>query len=155
MKRYTRIVWITNVAAIILSYFFHQTIYFSVVLFLAIIPACGCFIWKVRNKEFDSWNQFIKGVPKVIIWVTVLSCLYTFFNFFIHMAITGGGSPEIVDGVYYLWNHGPVRPITEAEYISLRLAEARLFTGHPLAFSAIPMAYFSSERNAALSTINE
>lgn len=71
-----------------------------------------------------------------------MSFLYTIFNFLANVYILRDGSVKFENGMYYLWDHRFVREITREEYRNLKIAETRLFIGHVLAFSAIPMVFF-------------
>lgn len=62
------------------------------------------------------------------------------------MILLGEDGPHIENGVYCLWNHGFIREITAAEYEALLKVEARMFFGHMLAFTGMPVAFFSARK---------
>jgi hypothetical protein len=138
------IIWSVNIVLILLSYLSHEVILFMPILFVITLIPFGYFAIKMRRKQFFDWNSFLYKISKPMKVAVVLSIAYTAINLVINFYLLREGGPQIVDGVYCIWNHGLIREITEAEYIKLQYAEARLFTGQLLVFSAIPMAYFSS-----------
>ena len=65
----------------------------------------------------------------------VLFVLYGCFNFlFTDMVLLNGGSPEIVNGNYSIGSHGFFTTISREEFLKYRVYEARLHSGHWMAF---------------------
>ncbi len=112
-----------------------------VAVFIAFAPFAIC-ISSDRTKE----NPF-RGITQYVPWkasaIGVLLFIYILVNFFVFVAKSDGGVPDIQEGVYVLQNHGKLlRNISEAEYIAYKSNGLRGFSGHWLFFLYIPMVYF-------------
>lgn len=154
-------VYIINLLAILLSCLFPAGIPFFVILFpVSLIPFALC-IFELRHSIGITWGKaarssrqkpnqescplslVLRSIPKGIKIVVLLSLLYVFISFFVNGAILAGGAPKVVNGIPFQNNHGKLSVITWQEYHKLKRAESRVFTGHVLAFTAIPFACFS------------
>lgn len=144
--QYSHLVWCVNAVLIILSYFVNGLAYASVFLFIAAGISFGAMIILEKKENFglDRILKYSTTRSKVI---ALMSIIYTFVNFFICMIPLLEGGPHIDNGVYCLWNHGFIREITKEEYDALMIVEGRLFTGHFLVFSALPLVFFSARKN--------
>ena len=149
---FSLIIWCVNIVLILLSYLIYQVIIFMPVIFVVTIIPFGYFAIKMRRKQAFEWNPFLYNIPRAIKIAVALSIAYTAINFAFNFYLLREGGPQIIDGVYCLWNHEFIREITKEEYTKLQYAEARLFTGQLLIFSAIPMAYFSSSLDSEPAT---
>jgi hypothetical protein len=77
-----------------------------------------------------SWS-----LDQVLVLGFVLFVFYGCFNFlFTDMILLRGGSPEIVNGHYAIGSHGFLTPITKEEFLKYKVYEARLHSGHWMAF---------------------
>ena len=142
------LIWLINVVFAVLAYFWSPAIGAFWVLFPAV------FIFFVVMIRFSRKNS----VGPEQIWensaawakgIAIGSILYAAVNFAVCMTILGEGGPHIENGVYCLWNHGFIREITAAEYEAMLKVEARMFLGHILAFTGMPVAFFSARKNLA------
>lgn len=139
---YSVILWAASIICIITSYF-RPLMGLLVIFFPAIFVEWGMFVLKLKRHSCRLPDHLLHQTPKIGLVLAGAAVLYTLFNFLINMMILAEGGPEIQDGVYCLWNHGFVREISYQEYVRLQFAEARLFSGHLLLFSTLPMVYFS------------
>src|SRR5438876_1987140 len=72
---------------------------------------------------------------KVLALCFVLFMVYAAFNFgFTGIVLLHNASPAIVDGHYAFGSHGMFRPISKEEYMKYMVYEARLHSGHWMAF---------------------
>lgn len=93
---------------------------------------------------FEVFKKLIPGInPAAVILINMLF-LYVFINFFLCLRGLAGGAPEIADGAYILNNHGTVTSITREEYVSASFTQLRMFSGHWILFSFLPMLSFRS-----------
>ncbi|MCL2294985.1 MAG: hypothetical protein FWC36_09000 [Spirochaetes bacterium] len=81
-------------------------------------------------------NNFIYAIIGIVF-------LYAFINFFATLFLhVINGVPEIIDGKYVLNRKGEITEITQAEYFMQKFHVLRLYSGHWILFSIIPMIYF-------------
>lgn len=94
-------------------------------------------VWGLRKLfrgEIDP-----KNTPELFKWLSVpgkiAGILLIVFGFYVMLSWDGTG--KLVDGAYYLVNHGTlVREITQKEYLFLLRSESRLFLGYGIAGGA-------------------
>jgi phosphoglycerol transferase MdoB-like AlkP superfamily enzyme len=79
--------------------------------------------------------------------IILVSCIgifaaYAIFNLlYTGMVLNHDATPRIVDGQYVLYSHGGVsKPLTAAEFIKHQIYEARMHSGHWMAFYLIAAA---------------
>ena len=149
MFEYSLLVWIVNAALALVSYFWCPPEGVLVAMFPAIFIAFGMML-RFSRKDGIGPAQVWKDSATWAKVIAIVSILYTAVNFPLCMTLLGEGGPHIEDGVYCLWNHGFIREITVLEYEALRKVEFRMFFGHMLAFSAVPVAFFSARKNICL-----
>ena len=144
--QYACLVWLINMIFVILSYFIPGLIHIHPVLLVAIFVSFAMMIvtWKKEQIQFAQILEFSKTW---VIAIAIVSILYGFVNFFVCLYLLREGGPHIDNGIYCLWNHGFIREITKAEYEALLKVEGRMFTGHSLIFSALPVVFFSAHTN--------
>ena len=147
MFQYSCLLWLVNAVLVILSYFVAGLINTALILFPAAFVSFGMMIF-LRGKEQVDFLQTWKNSATWSKVITIISVIYTFVNFIICIFLLRDGGPHIDNGMYCLWNHGFVREITEEEYNALLIVEGRLFIGHILFLSAIPVMFFSGRKNA-------
>ena len=145
MFEFSFLIWLVNVVFAALAYVWSPAIGAFVVLFPTV------FIFFVVMTRFSRKNS----ISPAQIWensaawtrgIAISSILYAAVNFAVCMTMLGEGGPHIENGIYCLWNHGFIREITAAEYEALRKVEARMFLGHILAFTGMPVAFFSARK---------
>lgn len=142
------IIWLANAIILILSYFLPGLFSYCMVLAPFIFIEIALTFYLCKKNGMD--NSIIQNeTPMFFVIVLCISFAYTVLNSIAFMILLGEGGPEIVDGVYCLYNHGFVREISEAEYLFLSRAETCLVAGLLLTFSAAPICIFSAvvERN--------
>ena len=150
MKKYlykaSSIIFVLNIVAVILSYFWIHSDLIIQPMILATMISFGMFVLDNHSDtKSDLWDIIYVGGSIHVIIIALICILYFFVSFMISFAILHEGGPEIVDGIYYLSNHGSiVHQISESEYYKLLLAERRLFSAALLPFSSIALAYWSS-----------
>lgn len=146
---YSIILWTATLSFTVLVSFFYTDVtpIILILLIIATFPAYGATIYsykKMNTGKNDHFN-FIKVRDKIlpIKLIFIGSIIFFPVNFIIGMVFLWEGSPSIIEGVYWLTNHGDlVREISEAEYIRLSMAEMRLMSGCLLTFIAMPVAHF-------------
>ena len=145
MFEYSLLVWLVNAALALVSYVWSPPGGALALMFPAVFVS---FAMMTRFARKD-------GIGLAEVWgnsaawargIAIGSILYTAVNFPVCMILLGEGGPHIENGVYCLWNHGFIREITAAEYEALLKVEARMFLGHMLAFTGMPMAFFSARK---------
>jgi len=144
--QYACLLWFVNVVIVILSYFVSSVRYAALLLYPAVFIAFGSMII-LGHKEGIGFEQVLKNSAAWSKAIAFTSVIYTFVNFFICMFLLREGGPHIDNGVYCLWNHSFIREITKDEYEALLLVEGRMSVGHLLAFSAIPVVFFSGRKS--------
>jgi len=146
---YSITLWIITLSITILASFIYFDVYFSILIMLmaATFMACGATIYSLKRENINNSNPYnlIKVRDKVLPIKLIFFGSIVFFpiNFILGMITLWEGSPNIIDGAYWLTNHGNlVREITMLEYIRLSMAEMRLMTGCLLTFIVAPVAHF-------------
>ena len=144
---YSCLIWCINVVLSVLYYFVSGLVNTAVFLFIAVSISFGAMIHLGKRKENFGLDRIFKYSTTWSKVIALISIIYTVVSFCICMTVLSGGGPHIHNGVYCLWNHGFIREITKEEYDALLIVEGRLFTGHLLTFSALPIVYFSARKN--------
>jgi hypothetical protein len=107
--------------------------------------AFGAMILSVRGSSRESPSSSF-GLPTLPGWAYMMMAaafIYTGINFAASMALSGGGSPEIRDGLFVLSDHGRViRTLTADEYRWQHVYIVRGFSGHWMFFLLLPALYF-------------
>jgi hypothetical protein len=99
---------------------------------------------KTTSRIIRKYKQIPAIIRPIILFIGIALVLYLPFNFFIGMAHLGHGGPDYSDGRYFLSSQGKyVRDLTKEEYIQYQAYEVRLFSGHWMLFTGIPLIYFS------------
>jgi hypothetical protein len=97
-----------------------------------------------------AWTGFARGMPSWVApcsWLLSLICGAHFAWFATH---AGWGVPEIRDGQYALVSHGRILAVlTQAEYVKLRAAGARMFAAGMITVYFLPMTYWWFRRKAS------
>lgn len=138
------VVWLVNVLAVVLSYFLSM-MWAWAFLVLAVFVVWPPTVVRVRKWTREGEPLFRKKPPAWVIGAAAVSVAYTFVNFIVCLTQLREGGPMLVDGVYCLWNHGFIREISFEEYTRLQLIEGRLFVGHLLTFTGLPMLFLWPE----------
>jgi hypothetical protein len=121
---------------------------------LAVMLSFASVFWRVRKKDISI--ELLRSVPNSYIGTFVLLAfiLVTFvgYNFVSCAFELKFLSPEYMNGKYVLHSHGKVvQELSSSEYTHYKFIEARMFSGHWLAFSFVPMAFYfilyRAERN--------
>jgi hypothetical protein len=99
-----------------------------------------------KNKSASYWKDALIGTPKFLKVILILVIPYVIFNFFYSlMYLTGGNSPDIIDGSYFLTSKGRViRELSESQYFEYLAYEFRGISGHYVLFQLISLAMISS-----------
>jgi hypothetical protein len=112
-------------------------------LHLGIFAVCVPLAIYTRMDSQPSLGQVATALPRWVVTVGVVICVYAVANFIIFIAGTEGGSPTIRDGKYLLLEHGKlIREITASEYTAFQVNALRGFSGHWLVFYFAPTIYF-------------
>ena len=142
------VLWCVDAGLYLLSFFWTQMYRWGTLLFLPLFLGLFPLFLMVTLENTGNLQKMMKGLTRrENKWLAVLlavSALVTAVNFIWNgMAVLGRGSGQVIDGVFWLTNHGSqIEQITEAEYLRLCGAETRLMLGHLLVFLAIPTASF-------------
>lgn len=92
---------------------------------------------------FFFYKGFARGMPNWVApceWVLALVALAHFVWFGIH---SGFGVPAIKEGQYVLEARGQVlKALSQAEYLTLRGSEVRMFAAMMISFYFVPMMYW-------------
>ena len=145
MYEYSCLLWIINVILVVLSYFVTGVAYAAPICMLAAFIVFFVMIVTAQKEQLNL-KQIWKDSAGWTKAIALVSIIYTFVNFVVCMLLLWEGGPHIEDGVYCLWNHGFVRQITKQEYDSLMRVRGRLSTGHILIFAALPIVFFSAQK---------
>ena len=145
--QYACLLWCINIVLVILSYFIVGLVYSVIILFPAVFIALGAMSW-LSKKEKIGFSQVMARSAAWVKIIALTSILYSLVNFFVCLVLLSEGGPHIDNGVYCVWNHGFVREITRPEYEALLKIEGRMFVGHILAFTALPVVFFSARKNS-------
>lgn len=146
--------WGVNILAYIAAFFLPAMYDIVGIIFIAFFMtvAVRFIIIDVRERKKHGGSYSINpfafyGIDKRLKLILILSTVVTVLSYLIHAGvILREGGPRIVDGVYWIVDHGKqVRQITEKEYLRLCMAEARMFIGQFLMFNAVFLAYFGEE----------
>jgi hypothetical protein len=89
-----------------------------------------------KNKNPIIFLKIVfRNTPNWLKVLTFIAFVYTMVNFWLHMNISEGGVPSIIDGEYVLHNHGDIiKNLTEEEYNKYEANTVRGFTGHMIFF---------------------
>ena len=135
-------IWVLNVVLAVVSYVYPVPVMPWFLLF---------FVWTVSvhvlvGRKGCDFNTFQSFASKPFGLITAVCIAYTVFDFVLCMFLLREGGPGIENGQYALMNHGFVRYISREEFEHLSLVESRLFTGHPLVFTASSMQVLAGHR---------
>jgi hypothetical protein len=90
-----------------------------------------------------AWKVFARGMPSWVapcFWLLSLIALAHFAWFHVH---AHWGVPEVRDGQYVLISHGhTLKVLTQADYVKLRAAGARMFASGMIMFYFMPVMYW-------------
>ena len=134
------------------SYIIHALIFipFFTMIFRAIFGKNK--IEKITFVEgFNPKIVFKKYLPNTdykIGVILLLILIYVFINFYISINMLENGSPEIIDGKYVLNDHGEIAEIDKDQYVKMRYAQIKAFSGHWIIFSIIPYIYFRDRKKS-------
>lgn len=115
--------------------------------------------WSVRRKDISI--EVLRSLPisyiGIFVFLAAGLCSFVGYNFSSCAAELKYLSPEYMNGKYVLHSHGKIiEEISSSEYNHYMFVKARMFFGHWLIFSFVPMAYFfilyKVERNGNLLT---
>jgi hypothetical protein len=96
---------------------------------------------------FELFKAIIPSGNNIVYGIIVICFAYTFISFFLNFKYLTNGIAEIIDGKYVLNNKGEITEVTREIYNKQKLYEIRLFSGHWIIFSIVPMFYFYFNRN--------
>lgn len=75
------------------------------------------------------------SLDKLLAWCFFIFIVYCVFNFlFTEFVLLDGGKPQIANGNYAIGSHGFLTTISKEEYMRATVYEARLYSGHWMAF---------------------
>lgn len=104
--------------------------------------------YPASRKLAFSLKGFARGMPSWVApcaWLLSLIALAHFAWFHVHAP---WGVPEVRDGQYVLISHGHIlKVLTQAEYVKLRAAGARMFASVMILFYFMPMMYWWFRRD--------
>lgn len=162
---FSLVVYLVDLAAVAAAYIFPLGGALLLPLFPLVFASFALFVLELRRGAAAGWGlkplasrarganekrcppgRVLRRIPGGMKALVVLSVVYVLISFAVNGVILANGMPEVAGGVPLRRNHGQVTQITWAEYDRLRGAESRLFTGHLLAFAALPLGYFSGLR---------
>ncbi len=115
--------------------------------FLSFIPFTIMIVSIRKNTRSSEHLLFMRDIlPKIgSFWIitAILFFTYALCNFFYNSSIVTG-NPIIEKGKYFLFNHGAFSEISESQYHKYKFIELRMFSGHWMIFSIIPLIYFKT-----------
>lgn len=132
------VIFILDIICVILSYFWVNCNYIVEPMILITLISFGIFV--INIKKFNLYDDIFTNGSGFMILIAFICIIYAFVNFIVSIAYLYKGGPQIVNGLYYLNNHGSFKQITESEYYKLLLAENRLKSGTIVVFAVIPLA---------------
>jgi hypothetical protein len=132
------VIFILDIISVVLSYFWIGSNYIIWPMSVLTYVSFGVFVFHLKNiKLYD--DIFVNGSGYMII-IIFICIIYTFVNFLVSAMFLYHGTPEMINGLYYLNNHGTIKEITQSEYYKVLLAENRLMSGTILLFAVLPVA---------------
>ena len=112
-----------------------------------------CFTRLQREERGDPWSRKAektprrrKGLPPWLWLLIAGAVIFQLVNFCISVSTLGNGKHREIDGAYFRWIQGERIEITKEEYNRLDAANSRLFTGHLMLMSVVPLIYFGGRR---------
>lgn len=144
---------IVNLGTYIIKDYQHYYSFTFIIHGLIFIPF-GIMIFQIRNEfgnksKIKTINPYINIIKilipngnNVIYIISGICFVYAFINFFVTFQYIANGIAEIINEKYVLNNHGEITEITKEIYGKQKIYEIRLFSGHWMLFSIIPMFYF-------------
>lgn len=112
-----------------------------------------CFTRLLREERGDPWSRKAektprrhKGLPPWLWLLIAGAVIFQLVNFCISVSTLGNGKHREIDGAYFRWIQGERIEITKEEYNRLEAANSRLFTGHLMRMSVVPLIYFGGRR---------
>ncbi len=112
-----------------------------------------CFTRLQREERGDPWSRKAektprrrKGLPPWLWLLIAGAVIFQLVNFCISVSTLGNGKHREIDGAYFRWIQGERIEITKEEYNRLEAANSRLFTGHLMLMSVVPLIYFGGRR---------
>lgn len=102
------------------------------------------------NQKLEvSWDAIWRGLPKWAVRVIQIGGIFFAAHFVLFLVQSHAASPEIMNGVYVLNNHGHiVKELTESQYRWLKGSELRLFATGWLSFYLALALYWWFPRRA-------
>ncbi len=121
--------------------------------FITFVPFAIMIVFLRRNAHCSTPVTFLRDMlPRIkITWIFLVIVLFVYGigNFFYHSSRVSG-NPMKENGKYILFNHGAVTEISELQYHRYKCLYLRIFSGHWLLFSIIPLLYFRTLREIKL-----
>ena len=142
---------IANILSYVLPVFYPSFQIFFIIHFLIFIPFGVMVFEKRKTFQANNTNMYnplnmIKAlIPKasnIVLAVITITFVFTIINFYFGITILANGSPEIKNNIFVQNDHGKIIQISEQLFYKLKYAEIRLFSGHWVFFSIIPMFAF-------------
>ena len=111
-------------------------------IFLSLIPIYVIESPAIRDRTF-FWDGFKRDKPVWALPLIQFLGLFFIVHFVLFFLASHGASPKIVDGKFVLDNHGQIKKsLTEAEFISLKGYELRIFATGWMSFYSVSTIYW-------------
>lgn len=111
------------------------------------------FVRLQREERSDPWSRKAAKTPRRSkgmspwLWLLIVGAvIFQMVNFCISVSTLGNGKHRKIDGAYFRSVQGQRIEITKEEYDRLEEANSRLFTGHMMLMSMVPLIYFGEKR---------
>ena len=99
------------------------------------------------SNPFKVFKSIFPNTSYKIAIILLLIIIYVFINIYFSFNKLIDGMPEIINGTYVLNNKGDIIEINKQQYVELRYTMLKLFSGHWILFSIIPLIYFFDRKN--------
>ena len=111
-------------------------------IFVLLIPMYAIEYPAIRNRTFFR-DGFRRGKPVWAYYMVQFFGAFFIIHFILFLLVSHGAAPRIVDGKFVLSNHGQITKwLTEAEFLSLKGYELRIFATGWMFFYSFATAYW-------------
>lgn len=148
------ILFLTLLILLVLQYLRPVAFFLIILLIMPVLLYDWIYFTHLRREERgDPWSRKAektprrrKGLPPWLWLLIAGAVIFQLVNFCISVSTLGNGKHREIDGAYFRWIQGERIEITKEEYNRLEAANSRLFTGHLMLMSVVPLIYFGGRR---------
>jgi hypothetical protein len=103
---------------------------------------------------FESFNpilifrRYFPNTNYKIGFILIILMIYVIINFYFSIKSVAHGSPELIDGGYFLNINGELNQIEKGQYVEMRFNQLKAFSGHWIIFSVIPLIFYLDRKKS-------